>query len=264
MAADGDGSAPGRGRDWNRDRDRSRSSRGGPPRLRGRGRGRDNKENFEDGDGETGGSRGRGSRGGPRMSNGPGREGSGTRGGRGGRGFRRPRPIQSVDTWGEDGAESSTLPKVESWGVDFPSAEDWDNEEYIGSLVETKVFTPSQAVTAVTPVPQETAPLINGSSAPNGSASEAAAAAPSQVLYSTTVSANTSAQQQQVIDLNALLQNTAVSLASSVSAQQQYLHYSQQATDALKAVMGVTSSSNAVKASRPQRAKIPPPSKVLA
>ena len=29
---------------------------------------------------------------------------------------------------------------------EFPSPEDWDNEEYTGSLADTKVFTPSTAV----------------------------------------------------------------------------------------------------------------------
>ena len=30
-----------------------------------------------------------------------------------------------------------------NWGDDFPAAEDWDNDEYTGSLSDTKVFTPS-------------------------------------------------------------------------------------------------------------------------
>ena len=30
-----------------------------------------------------------------------------------------------------------------NWGDDFPAAEDWDNEEYTGSLADSKVFTPS-------------------------------------------------------------------------------------------------------------------------
>lgn len=32
---------------------------------------------------------------------------------------------------------------IENWGDTFPSPEDWDNEEYTGSLADTKVFTPS-------------------------------------------------------------------------------------------------------------------------
>lgn len=31
---------------------------------------------------------------------------------------------------------------VDKWDT-FPSPEDWDNEEYTGSLADTKVFTPS-------------------------------------------------------------------------------------------------------------------------
>lgn len=31
---------------------------------------------------------------------------------------------------------------IENWDT-FPSPEDWDNEEYTGSLADTKVFTPS-------------------------------------------------------------------------------------------------------------------------
>ena len=32
-----------------------------------------------------------------------------------------------------------------NWGDDFPAAEDWDNDEYTGSLADSKVFTPSGA-----------------------------------------------------------------------------------------------------------------------
>ena len=278
----GSGTGAGRGRD--RERDRPRSSRGGPPRLRGRGRGRDNKENVEEGDGDQfGGSRGRGSRSGPRMSNGPGREGSsgrGSGGGRGGRGgFRRGQrgPAPVADTW-DEGAEYSAMTNVEPWGVDFPSAEDWDNEEYIGSLVETKVFTPSQSATAavqasVAVIP-EPAPLTNGSASISngggggggGSSSSSShvepvvpvSAPPPQVHYSTI---NNSAQQG--IDLNALLQKTSGVTVAGSSMQQQFLQYSQQATDALKAAMGVGGVSSAnIKSAKPLRAKIPPPSKV--
>ena len=33
-----------------------------------------------------------------------------------------------------------------NWGDDFPAAEDWDNEEYTGSLADSKVFTASGQV----------------------------------------------------------------------------------------------------------------------
>lgn len=35
---------------------------------------------------------------------------------------------------------------VGNWADGFPTAEDWDNEDWTGSLAETKVFTPSTAV----------------------------------------------------------------------------------------------------------------------
>ena len=43
---------------------------------------------------------------------------------------------------------------------EFPSPEDWDNEEYTGSLADTKVFTPSTSVEpetgdGVTPIENE-------------------------------------------------------------------------------------------------------------
>ncbi|KZS13958.1 Lingerer [Daphnia magna] len=276
----GSGVGSGRGRD--RERDRPRSSRGGPPRLRGRGRGRDNKENVEEGDGEHfGGSRGRGSRSGPRMSNGPGREGSsgrGSGGGRGGRGgFRRGQrgPAPVTETW-EEGADYSAMTNVEPWGVDFPSAEDWDNEEYIGSLVETKVFTPSQSAAVNVPAPAAPIPepaqltngspsISNGGGGGNSSSSSShvepavpVPAPPPQVHYSTI---NNSAQQG--IDLNALLQKTSGVTVAGSSMQQQFLQYSQQATDALKAAMGVGGGSSAnLKSAKPLRAKIPPPSKI--
>ena len=145
------------------------------------------------------------------------------------------------------------MTNVEPWNaVDFPSAEDWDNEEYIGSLVESKVFTPSQAAASVTPVPAivpEATPLTNGSTL--------IAEAPSPQVHYSAVSNST----QQGIDLNALLQKTTVAGNSAV--QQQYLQYSQ-ATDALKAAMGVVTSSTSTssKSTKPLRTKIPPPSKV--
>lgn len=53
---------------------------------------------------------------------------------------------------------------IENWDT-FPSPEDWDNEEYTGSLADTKVFTPSGGAETVTknevdtPKPNENAYL---------------------------------------------------------------------------------------------------------
>ncbi|XP_054277627.1 protein lingerer isoform X2 [Macrosteles quadrilineatus] len=162
-----------------RGRDRARQRGSGPPRLRGRGsmesqrwRGRENKENERNLEDNFNGERGRrGDRGG-RMSNGPGRGGRGGRGGGrlGSRTFQRgERPSgggfpRSIETWNNPSAEDGSGEKMENWdangaedwdteepktkqnenwGDGFPSPEDWDNEEYTGSLADSKVFTPS-------------------------------------------------------------------------------------------------------------------------
>ncbi|CAG7662447.1 unnamed protein product [Allacma fusca] len=136
-----------------------RGARGGSRRGgRGRGGGRaDNKENDEERSRNFGGYGGR-------ISNGPGRGGRG--GGRGSRGSRegtrtfasrtRGREDDSgyhpIDVWENSQADAPAEKpplKVDKWD-EFPSAEDWDNEEYTGSLQETKVFTPSTQ-TQITP-----------------------------------------------------------------------------------------------------------------
>ncbi|XP_050427101.1 protein lingerer isoform X3 [Adelges cooleyi] len=53
---------------------------------------------------------------------------------------------QPIDTWFNPTAKES---KKENWGDTFPSPEDWDNEEYTGSLADTKVFTPSSGTETV-------------------------------------------------------------------------------------------------------------------
>lgn len=68
---------------------------------------------------------------------------------------------QPIDTWFNPTAKES---KKENWDT-FPSPEDWDNEEYTGSLADTKVFTPSGGSETVvnneveTPKPNENAYL---------------------------------------------------------------------------------------------------------
>lgn len=150
------------------DTQRTRSQRGGgsgAPRMRGRGaqdnrgwRGRENKENERNLEESRGsgppadrdqrdsfrrGGAGGSHRGG-RLSNGAGR-GGGRGGSRGG-----PRSFSSRGGHDRGGAP---FPRATSWNPEedgsdaksnnFPSPEDWDNEEYTGSLSDTKVFTPS-------------------------------------------------------------------------------------------------------------------------
>jgi hypothetical protein len=52
---------------------------------------------------------------------------------------------------------------IDKWG-EFPSAEDWDNEEYTGSLADTKVFTPSSHGQTI---PGPLNDTTNGSGPPN-------------------------------------------------------------------------------------------------
>ncbi|GLV43563.1 lingerer [Carabus blaptoides fortunei] len=138
------------------ERDKSRTRGGGPPRMRGRGgwRGRENRENEKNLESE-------GLRRGGRMSNGPVRGGGSGRGGRGG-GRLGSRTFQSregggprntftrttMDTWNANTAtQGGTFGEAENWDNEFPSPiDDWYNEEYTGSLADTKVFTPSSVL----------------------------------------------------------------------------------------------------------------------
>lgn len=93
-----------------------------------------------------------------RMANGPSRGGGSGRGGRGG-GRLGSRTFQSRDG-GPSRNNYGPRPVVDMWDAnavsndtgnenDFPSPiDDWYNEEYTGSLTETKVFTPSTAMEA--------------------------------------------------------------------------------------------------------------------
>ena len=76
-----------------------------------------------------------------------------------------------------------------NWGDDFPAAEDWDNDEYTGSLADSKVFTPSGSSSA-----KAVGEPVNGSSAPGGG-HPAAGGQP----------ANNSLSYSQPIDLSSLL-----------------------------------------------------------
>ncbi|XP_021698813.1 protein lingerer isoform X9 [Aedes aegypti] len=150
---------------------RSGGGPGGPGSRGGRG-------GFRDG--ERGGDRdrngfdrgGRGPRGRDGRDGGPGRGsyGGGSRGGRGGgprvgtRGpgmresNRAPRITdhQEIDVWDSVATPSANdLNKPEESSAFADTWGDWDNEEYTGSLSDTKVFTPSTQVAATTPPAQQ-------------------------------------------------------------------------------------------------------------
>merc|ERR1719481_2283976 len=50
-----------------------------------------------------------------------------------------------------------------NWGDDFPAAEDWDNDEYTGSLSDTKVFTQSSAQASLSQPKSAIGEPLNGS-----------------------------------------------------------------------------------------------------
>jgi hypothetical protein len=81
---------------------------------------------------------------------------------------------------------------VDKWGDDFPSPEDWDNEEYTGSLADSKVFTPSGG--ALEPV-TNSEPLVVESVNPDLSSSLTVQNLSSSV-------ASSSSQMSQSLDLH--------------------------------------------------------------
>jgi len=80
----------------------------------------------------------------------------------------------------------------EKWGDDFPSPEDWDNEEYTGSLADSKVFTPSGG--ALEPI-TNSEPLVVESTNPDLSSSLTVQNLSSSV-------ASSSSQMSQSLDLH--------------------------------------------------------------
>ncbi|ODN00612.1 Protein lingerer [Orchesella cincta] len=156
--------------------DSRRGDRGGRGGLRrgGRGGGRggrtdSGKENEESigsrgGFGRSTNGLGRGGRGGP----GRGRGGTGG----GGRMFssrtRGRDDYNTIDVWENSQAEATpdAAPlKVDNWD-EFPPTEDWDNEEYTGSLADTKVFTPSSQTAPGGAAPLTDATNVGGSGPP--------------------------------------------------------------------------------------------------
>merc|ERR1719411_333345 len=104
--------------------------------------------------------------------------------------------MNQIDTWNPIGSEQQdqrlrnnkdAFDNAGNWGDDFPAADDWDNEEYTGSLADSKVFTPSSASAKAVGEP------VNGS------------AAPSQAAPGAGQPANNSLSYSQPIDLSSLL-----------------------------------------------------------
>lgn len=228
--------------------------------MRGRGssdsrgwRGRENKENEKNLQEEGGREQGPPRRGGSgRMMNGPGRSGRGGRGGRSG-----PRTFQSrekgggpgfpraIDTWNPQGdAEPADAPTNgpdnggENWG-DFPSPEDWDNEEYTGSLADTKVFTPSANVSSqpgVSQVAVAQSGLEARHDAPIADLATAASVLPSVPVGSGSLDAAASMLPAALTATGMTAAQSAQASKSLTPAQTQY--FASLGTENLKAIVG--------------------------
>ncbi|XP_051162181.1 protein lingerer isoform X2 [Leptopilina boulardi] len=272
------------GGEWESERRVQRG--GGPPRMRGRAnhdnrgwRGRENKENERNME-ESG--RDSGFQGGNRRGRGgPGRSGRGGRGGGRGLGPRtfanRGDPSSSshsfnrpIETWtgSEEQQQSIQEPKMDAWNNLEPS-EDWDNEEYQGSLADTKVFTPSTSLTdeqklqdlqsqtiqtvTLTPLQQEDLPKLSDM----------------PVMQQSLGPQQSQTAQHPVLSMPTMQlnqQTNAVSSGALTAAQTQYFtQLTQQSNETLKTA-GQASYSSTI-SSQPQRQtkqrpRIPPPSKI--
>merc|ERR1719470_29520 len=183
--------------------------------------------------------RGRG--GGPR--------GFSNRGEFGERGERAERPagesggLGQIDTWNPIGQEQQdqrqrhhklqnkdAFDNAGNWGDDFPTAEDWDNDEYTGSLSDTKVFTPSGSSAKAVGEP------VNGS-APHPAVGSALGSAPAQPSP-----ANNSlgSSYSQPIDLSTLLKPGGLAPPSAApGGPTGHTQYNQTATQDLKSAIGI-------------------------
>ncbi|XP_048002595.1 ubiquitin-associated protein 2-like [Leguminivora glycinivorella] len=158
----------------------------------------------------------------------------------------------------------------------IPSAEDWDNEEWSGSLSDTKVFTPSTATTGDEPAPVTTqeecwdTPAANGAEhipsysysrlpeprAPVPQISQAHAAPPSASPAPAAPAAEPQPRHQPM------------GMSGSLSAaQSQYLSQLTQQSQrhdnsVYSSNYGVYGSSDITSQRKPQRARVPPPSKI--
>ena len=125
---------------------------------------------------------------------------------------------------------------VGNWGDDFPTAEDWDNDEYTGSLSDTKVFTPS-GTTGKSAVGEPVNPGTVGSAAVGAVAAQ----------HSPANNSLSGASYGQQIDLSSLLPKPGVTPGGSAapggptvsSLGTSLSQYNQTATQDLKTAIGI-------------------------
>uniref|UniRef100_A0A6B2EFL1 Protein lingerer n=1 Tax=Phlebotomus kandelakii TaxID=1109342 RepID=A0A6B2EFL1_9DIPT len=288
-----------------KERSRSRGMRGGRTGADSRGwRGREARENERNAADTKGGDGWRPGRGG---RSGSGRGGyGGSRGGRvgrlgrgtgardQGRGFQRqPDNLETVDSWDNSQANTTEVKADDTWG-------DWDNEEYTGSLADSKVFTPSAATQSSGTAAGELVPppgleqqilspptaeeLVAGVQQYSGSAVAATAATTAAVVAGTAAAINnnsvqypelgTAAQIRQALDMPQINSSTLSaeqsqyfnSLSSQNSSQTANVNSYQPASVQYPAAYGANSSFGDAVSSQPTvrktRARVPPPSKI--
>ncbi|XP_059082226.1 LOW QUALITY PROTEIN: protein lingerer-like [Tigriopus californicus] len=151
------------------------------------------------------------------------------------------------------GSNKDAFDNAGNWGDDFPPAEDWDNEEYTGSLADTKVFTASSSANTA---PHKGAKGGSGGpKAPGGQSRTFSAAldpnsnpalAPGATnnggppnVSATPGLTGSASSYSQPIDLTTILQKPTTQ-SSINSTQPSLLQFSHQAaTDSLKAAVGI-------------------------
>uniref|UniRef100_A0A1L8DI37 Protein lingerer n=1 Tax=Nyssomyia neivai TaxID=330878 RepID=A0A1L8DI37_9DIPT len=293
----------GQGGGFDKERSRSRGgmrgSRMGSDSRGWRGReARENERNAADTKGGDGWRPGRGgrsgnSRGGYGGSRGGriGRFGRGTGSRDQGRGFsRQPDNLETVDSWDNSQANTTEVKADDTWG-------DWDNEEYTGSLADSKVFTPSSSTQPTMGATSELAAppgleqqILNPPSADDlvgvqqftggtvvSSTTTAAVVAGTAVINNNTVQypeLGTAAQLRQALDMAPMNSSTLSaeqsqyfnSLSSQNSSQTGNVNSYQPASVQYPAAYGANSSFGDGVSSQPAvrktRARVPPPSKI--
>jgi hypothetical protein len=134
---------------------------------------------------------------------------------------RRPRP-----------SNKDAFDNAGNWRDDFPAAEDWDNDEYTGSLSDTKVFTPSGAAG---PKSGAIGEPVNGEARAVGPGH--AAPAPGTAAPTPANNSLSGSSYSQPIDISALLQKPGG--LSGAAGGASLSQYNQAATKDLKSAIGL-------------------------
>ena len=149
-----------------------------------------------------------------------------------------PGPVQQPGAPGAEQRQRGPRPNNKdafdnagNWGDDFPAAEDWDNDEYTGSLSDTKVFTPSGAPGG--PKSGAIGEPVNGGDQRSVAPGAPVAGPPQPTPANNSLSGSS---YSQPIDISALLQKPGGLTGSPAAALSQY---QQTATKDLKSAIGL-------------------------